>query len=184
MQIPPRTASSPDQASVYCRPDEEVAPHSSIAPNIGFAVPNGTQRPKILFLCTGNSCRSHMAEGWAKALKPEVIEAYSAGTSPQGMNQIAIRVMAEVGVDISGHSSKRPQALGIGFDYVVTVCDAANESCPVFPARTHMIHVGFDDPPRLARNAKSDDEALCHYRRVRDEIKAFIQTLPESLTTR
>ncbi|MFN7021124.1 MAG: arsenite efflux transporter metallochaperone ArsD [Phycisphaerales bacterium] len=139
-------------------------------------------RPKVLFLCTGNSCRSQMAEGWAKALKSDVIEAFSAGTNPHGTNPLAIRAMAEVGVDISGHASKRPEDLGIEFDYVVTVCDAANESCPIFPARTRVIHVGFDDPPRLAKGAKNDEEAMPHYRRVRDEVKVFINTLPESLS--
>jgi arsenate reductase len=139
-------------------------------------------RPKVLFLCTGNSCRSQMAEGWAKSLKSDVIEAFSAGTNPHGLNPLAVRAMADVGVDISGHFSKRPGDLGIEFDYVVTVCDSANESCPLFPARTRVIHVGFDDPPRLARDAKCDDDAMPHYRRVRDEIRAFIRTLPESLS--
>ncbi len=141
-------------------------------------------RPRVLFLCTGNSCRSQMAEGWAKAQKSDAIEAFSAGTNPHGMNPLAIRAMAEVGVDISDHSSKRPDDLGVEFDYVITVCDSANESCPVFPARTRVIHVGFDDPPRLAKGAKGDDEAMPHYRRVRDEIRAFVQTLPESLSAR
>lgn len=139
-------------------------------------------RPTVLFLCTGNSCRSQMAEGWARALKADRIEAFSAGTDPHGMNPLAIRAMAEVGVDISGHSSKRPGDLGIDFDYVVTVCDSAHESCPLFPARTRLIHAGFDDPPRLARDARNEEEAMPHYRRVRDEIKAFIQTLPECLS--
>ena len=145
-------------------------------------MPAADIRPKVLFLCTGNSCRSQMAEGWAKALKCDVLEAFSAGTNPHGMNPLAIRAMAEVGVDISGHSSKRPEDLGVEFDYVVTVCDSANESCSLFPARTRVIHVGFDDPPRLAKDAKNDDEAMPLYRRVRDEIKAFILTLPESLS--
>lgn len=139
-------------------------------------------RPRVLFLCTGNSCRSQMAEGWAKALKADVIEAFSAGTDPHGMNPLALRAMAEVGVDMSGHSSKRPQDIGIEFDYVVTVCDSANESCPFFPAHTRLVHVSFDDPPRLARGAKNDEEAMPHYRRVRDEIRAFILTIPESFT--
>lgn len=143
---------------------------------------SAADRPRVLFLCTGNSCRSQMAEGWAKALKPDAIEAYSAGTNPHAMNRLAIRAMAEVGIDISGHSSKRPEDLGIEFDFVVTVCDAAHESCPVFPARTRVVHVGFDDPPRLAKGAKNDEEAMPHYRRVRDEVRAFILTVPESLT--
>jgi len=143
---------------------------------------SAANRPRVLFLCTGNSCRSQMAEGWARSLKSDVIEAFSAGTNPQDLNPLAIRAMAEVGVDISGHSSKRPGDLGIEFDYVVTVCDSANKSCPLFPARTRVIYVGFDDPPRLARDAKSDDDAMPHYRRVRDEINAFVLTLPESLS--
>lgn len=122
-----------------------------------------------------------MAEGWAKALKFGVIEAYSAGTSPHGLNPLAVRAMAEVDVDISGHTSKRPEDLGVEFDYVVTVCDSANESCPTFASRTRVIHVGFDDPPRLAKGAANDEEAMGHYRRVRDEIRAFILTVPESL---
>ncbi len=143
---------------------------------------SAASRSRVLFLCTGNSCRSQMAEGWAKALKPDAIEAYSAGTNPHGMNPLAIRAMAEVGVDISGHSSKRPEDLGIEFDFIVKVCDSANESCPVFPARTRVVHAGFDDPPRLARDAKNDEEAMPHYRRVRDEIRAFILAVPESLS--
>lgn len=139
-------------------------------------------RPAVLFLCTGNSCRSQMAEGWAKALTSDRIEAFSAGTNPQGLNPLAVRAMAEVGVDISGHCSKRPEDLGIEFDYVVTVCDSAHEACPIFPARTRVIHVGFDDPPRLAKDAKDDEDAMPHYRRVRDEIRAFIQALPEFLS--
>ena len=141
-------------------------------------------KPSVMFLCTGNSCRSQMAEGWARALKGDVIEAYSAGTNPHGMNPLAIRAMAEAGVDITGHSSKRPEDIGIEFDYVVTVCDSANESCPVFAAKTRVVHVGFDDPPRLAKEAATDEEAMSHYRRVRDEIRAFILTLPESIVSR
>lgn len=122
-----------------------------------------------------------MAEGWAKALRGDSIESFSAGTTPHGLNPLAVRAMAEAGVDISNHTSKRPEDIGGVFDYVVTVCDAANEACPVFPARTRVIHVGFDDPPRLARDATSDEEALRHYRRVRDEIREFIEALPGAL---
>ena len=140
---------------------------------------------KILFLCTGNSCRSQMAEGWAKHLKPDSIQAYSAGTDPHGMNPLAIKVMAEAGVDLSTHHSKHLNQLpNIPFDYVITVCDNANESCPVFPGKTKRLHVGFDDPPRLAKDAKSEEEALSHYRRVRDEIRHFVQRLPEALKDR
>ena len=140
------------------------------------------QKLKILFLCTGNSCRSQMAEGWARALKSDVIEPYSAGTEPHGMNKLAMKVMAEADVDIGRQWSKHVNDLAtVPFDYVVTVCDSANETCPVFPGRVKRVHVGFDDPPRLARDAKSDDDALVHYRRVRDEIKAFVQSLPKGL---
>lgn len=138
-------------------------------------------KPRVLFLCTGNSCRSQMAEGWARALRANAIEAYSAGTNPHGLNPLAVRAMAEAGVDIADHTSKRPEAIGVEFDYVVTVCDSAHESCPVFPAWTRIVHAGFDDPPRLAKNAASDDEAMPHYRRVRDEIKRFVETLPGAL---
>ncbi len=138
---------------------------------------------KILFLCTGNSCRSQMAEGWAKKLKPQTVEAYSAGIETHGMNPRAVKVMAEAGVDISSQRSKLAAELAdVPFDYVVTVCSHANENCPLFSGRAKVVHVGFDDPPRLARSAATEEEALAHYRRVRDESRAFIETLPQSLT--
>ena len=137
---------------------------------------------KVLFLCTGNSCRSQMAEGWARKLKPREIEAYSAGVEPHGMNARALKVMAEAGADIDNQRSKHVEELThVPFDYVVTVCDHANETCPVFPGKTKVVHVGFDDPPALAKDAKSEEEALSHYRRVRDEIKSFIEKLPGAL---
>ena len=140
-------------------------------------------RLKVLFLCTGNSCRSQMAEGWARHLKGDVIEPYSAGIETHGMNPRAIQAMAEAGVDISGHRSKNVRELmDVPFDYVVTVCDNAHVTCPLFPGRAKVVHVGFDDPPRLARDAKTDEEAMAHYRRVRDDIKAFVETLPDSIT--
>jgi arsenate reductase (thioredoxin) len=138
------------------------------------------QRLRVLFLCTGNSCRSQMAEGWAKSLKGDVIEAYSAGTHPHGMNRLAIRAMAEAGVDITTQSSKRPEEIAATFDVVVTVCDSAHEACPIF-AGARIVHVGFEDPPRLARDAASDEDAMPHYRRVRDEIRRFVESLPEGL---
>ena len=135
-------------------------------------------KPKVLFLCTGNSCRSQMAEGWARRLKAGAIEAYSAGIEPHGMNARAVAAMREAGVDISGQRSKHVDELkDIAFDYVVTVCGHANETCPRFPGDTKVVHVGFDDPPQLAKGATSDDEAMPHYRRVRDEIRAFVETL-------
>jgi arsenate reductase (thioredoxin) len=137
---------------------------------------------KILFLCTGNSCRSQMAEGWARYLKGDLIEPYSAGIETHGLNQNAVQVMAEAGVDISRQRSKLvSEVIGIPFDYVITVCDTANESCPVFPGNVRRLHVSFDDPPKLAKNAKTEDKALLHYRRVRDEIRDFITTLPGAL---
>ncbi len=139
-------------------------------------------KTRILFLCTGNSCRSQMAEGWARHLKGDVIEPYSAGIERHGMNPRAIRVMREAGVDISGQNSKLIGELPLQeFDYVITVCDHAHESCPLFPGRTRVVHAGFDDPPRLAAGADSEEEKLVPYRRVRDEIRAFVETLPESL---
>ncbi|HSW01379.1 MAG TPA: arsenate reductase ArsC [Sedimentisphaerales bacterium] len=137
---------------------------------------------KVLFLCTGNSCRSQMAEGWARHLKGDVIEAYSAGIETHGLNPHAVRVMAEAGADISGHRSKHVDEIrDIPFDYVVTVCDHAHESCPLFPGRTRVVHVGFGDPPRLAKRAKSEEEALDCYRKVRDEIRRFVESLPDGL---
>jgi arsenate reductase len=139
----------------------------------------------VLFLCTGNSCRSQMAEGLCRHYKGEVINPFSAGIETHGLNPHAVSVMKEVGIDISEQESKTVQALGDRqFDYVITVCGHANESCPVFPAKTRIIHRGFDDPPQLAKEAKTPEEALDCYRRVRDEIKAFILTLPESLIER
>ena len=141
-----------------------------------------SEKLKILFLCTGNSCRSQMAEGWARQLKRETIEAYSGGVAPHGVDPRAVQAMAEVGVDISSHVSKDVDTLEhIEFDYVITLCDKANQSCPVFPAKTRLLHVGFDDPPRLAADARTEEEAMAHYRRVRDAIKEFVEKLPEVL---
>jgi arsenate reductase len=135
-------------------------------------------KTKVLFLCTGNSCRSQMAEGWARQLKSDLLEAYSAGVDPHGMNRLAIQAMAESGVDISKQWSKHVNELSdVAFDFVVTVCDQANESCPVFPGKAKRLHVGFDDPPRLAKDAKTDAEAMPHYRRVRDDIRSFIEKI-------
>lgn len=136
----------------------------------------------VLFLCTGNSCRSQMAEGWARHLCGETIEPYSAGIETHGLNPNAVLVMSEAGVDIAQHESKTLDALrDVEFDYVVTVCGHAHETCPRFPGGAKVIHVGFDDPPRLAREDPDPENALNHYRRVRDEIRAFVETLPESL---
>jgi arsenate reductase len=137
---------------------------------------------KILFLCTGNSCRSQMAEGWARHLKGDDLEVYSAGVETHGLNPNAVHVMAEAGVDISGHQSKHLDELrDIEFDHVITVCSNAHESCPVFPGKTKVTHRGFDDPPRMAKSVSSEEEALDCYRRVRDEIREFVETLPDGL---
>ncbi|MBD3265712.1 arsenate reductase ArsC [bacterium] len=140
-----------------------------------------SKKVKILFLCTGNSCRSQMAEGWARHLKSDVIEPYSAGVESHGLNPHAVRVMQEAGVDISTHQSQTLDELGImDFDLVVTVCSSAHERCPLFPGKAKVVHAGFDDPPALAKRAESEEEALSFYRRVRDEIKSYIETLPDS----
>ncbi len=140
------------------------------------------QKLKLLFLCTGNSCRSQMAEGWARQLKGDLIESYSAGIEARGLDPRAVKAMAEVGVDISGQRSKPVrEVMGIDFDYVITVCGHARESCPIFPGKAKIVHHGFDDPPQLAAGARTEEEALTHYRRVRDEIRAYVETLPESL---
>jgi len=140
------------------------------------------QKLRILFLCTGNSCRSQMAEGWVRHLKADRVEAFSAGIEKHGMNPHALRVMAEAGVDISRQFSKTPADLGVvEFDYVVTVCGHADEHCPAFPAKTRVVHVGFEDPPMPTKDLPDGEEKLAVYRRVRDEIRSFVETLPEGL---
>lgn len=144
------------------------------------------EKLKLLFLCTGNSCRSQMAEGWTRALKGERIEVYSAGVEVHGLNPVAVEVMAEAGIDISGQTSKHLDSLRhLQFDVVITVCDHARESCPFFPGAKKMLHVGFADPPLMVKQvaaAGGDEEAQRQcYRRVRDEIHAFVETLPEAL---
>ena len=139
-------------------------------------------RPRILFLCTGNSCRSQMAEGWARTLRAEQMEAFSAGVAPGRLDTRAAQVMAEVGVDISAQRSKHVDELAdVDFDWVVTVCGHAHETCPVFPGPTRIVHHGFEDPPALAGQGAAETDIMQVYRRVRDEIRAFVETLPESL---
>lgn len=138
---------------------------------------------RILFLCTGNSCRSQMAEGWCNHLMSEQFAAFSSGIEKHGLNPLAIRVMAETGVDISSQTSKQiADLVNQDFDYVVTLCGHADENCPFFPAKTNVIHCGFDDPPTMAAGAKSEEEALVPYRRVRDEIRDFIEQLPDMIS--
>jgi arsenate reductase (thioredoxin) len=138
---------------------------------------------KVLFLCTGNSCRSQMAEGWARALKDDTIEAHSAGIETHGLNPRAVRVMAEAGVDISAQRSKCVDELAaVDFDAVITVCGHANETCPTWlRGGAKVLHVGFDDPPALARDARTEEEALAPYRRVRDEIRSLVARLDDVL---
>ncbi|EFC91289.1 Protein-tyrosine phosphatase, low molecular weight [Dethiosulfovibrio peptidovorans DSM 11002] len=135
---------------------------------------------RILFLCTGNSCRSQMAEGWARHTWGDRYTAFSAGSAPHGLDPLAVRVMAEAGVDISGHRSKSvTEFFDSSIDLVITVCDKARGTCPVFPGDVDTIHAGFEDPPALAREDQSEEEALIFYRRVRDGIKAFVEGLPK-----
>lgn len=135
---------------------------------------------KILFLCTGNSCRSQMAEGWARHLHGDKFLFFSAGIQAHGLNPQAVRVMKEEGVDISNHTSKTVDELsGEEFDIVFTLCGHARETCPVFPGKGKVIHHGFDDPPELAKSAATEQEALFHYQRVCREIKNFIFSLDQ-----
>ena len=143
-------------------------------------------KTRILFICTGNSCRSQMAEGWARALKGDIFEVYSAGVETHGLNPHAVTVMREAGVEISGHTSDNIRDyLDAGLDWVVTVCDHASETCPVFPGRVKRMHVSFPDPHALARElavkGATEEEQLDCYRQVRDRIRAFVETLPDSL---
>lgn len=136
----------------------------------------------VLFLCTGNSCRSQMAEGFARHLHGERIAAFSAGIETHGLNPHAAEVMAENGIDIGDHESKTLDALpDLGFDLVVTVCDHAAETCPILPGATRTLHRPFEDPPRLAQDLTDPQEILDCYRRVRDEIRDFVRELPRHL---
>ena len=140
------------------------------------------KKERILFLCTGNSCRSQMAEGLARALKGDQYEVHSAGIETHGLNPYAVKAMAEIGIDISGHKSELlSDKMDLDFDYVITVCDHARESCPLFPGKTNRVHRSFPDPPFLAKGIQGEEEKMVPYRNVRDEIKAFIETFPEGL---
>lgn len=135
----------------------------------------------ILFLCTGNSCRSQMAEGFGKKYLNDHFQVFSAGTKKHGLNLNAIKVMNEVGIDISTHESNTVDELpDSAMDYVITVCSNANDNCPVFPGGK-IIHIGFDDPPLLTSDMKDEEEVLDVYRRVRDEIEQVVKNLDSSL---
>jgi len=141
--------------------------------------PGGQDKTKILFVCTGNACRSQIAEGWAKHLKSDVLDVYSAGICPSAVNQIAIEIMKEAGLDISQQWSKHiDEVAHIDFDYVVTLCDNAREYCPVFPSNAKRIHRSFEDPSFMLG---TQQEVLAAFRELRAQIKAFIETIPESL---
>ncbi|TIH18468.1 arsenate reductase ArsC [Marinifilum sp. JC120] len=145
-----------------------------------------TNKINLLFLCTGNSCRSQMAEGWTRHLKSDIVNAYSAGIETHGLNPSAVKVMAEAGVDISGQKSTHiDEFRDIPIDIVVTVCNHAHETCPFFPGGSKVVHVGFDDPPKMAKEIAerggSNEEQLDCFRKVRDEIREFVENLPEGL---
>ena len=145
-------------------------------------LPTTASKKKVLFLCTGNSCRSQMAEGWARYLHADDLEVYSAGIETHGLNLNAVKVMQEAGVDISEHLSQNVHEFGgVDFDLVITVCGHADERCPAFHGKTRVVHVPFDDPPRLAKEVDSAEEALNHYRRVRDEIRDFVKDFRKHL---
>ncbi len=132
----------------------------------------------VLFVCNGNSCRSQMAEGWARHLRPD-IEAHSAGITPGDMvDPRAIRVMGESGVDISHQHPKHIREVRhVSFDLVITLCSDSEKSCPAFATQTKVIHAPFDDPPALAFGIENDEELLAIYRRVRDQIREFVEKL-------
>lgn len=150
------------------------------AAQVEYDVPD--TKINVLFLCTGNSCRSQMAEGFARYLKGNVINACSAGLEAHGLDEYAVRVMDEIGIDISRQQSKRVDDLDTTHcDYVITVCGHADEHCPLFPGTTRVVHRGFDDPPKLAESLATEEEKIACYRSIRDEIRDYIKTLPESL---
>ena len=141
-----------------------------------------SEKIKLLFLCTGNSCRSQMAEGWVRHLKGDQIDVWSAGIETHGLNKNAVQAMSEAGVDISGHQSQLlDEFKGVDFDYVITVCGHAHETCPWFPGNSIVVHKGFDDPPKMADGLTDPDAVMDCYRKVRDEIRDYVISLPESL---
>ena len=140
---------------------------------------HGKPKLKVLFLCTGNACRSQMAEGWARRLVGDRLEPFSAGASTHGLDPRAVRVMAEAGVDISGQRSKHvDEVRHIPFDYVVTLCDRARDACPVLPGKVRILHAGFEDP---AAARGTEEEVLVVFRRVRDALRQFVEGLPEAM---
>jgi arsenate reductase len=123
-----------------------------------------------------------MAEGWARAIHGERLDVFSAGVRASTLNPLAVRAMAEAGIDISGHASKIVADLPGKLEVAVTVCSGADQACPAIPGAVRRVHVPFDDPPHLAQDARTDDEAMPHYRRVRDEIRTWVEReLPKLL---
>ncbi len=142
----------------------------------------GESKVNVLFLCTGNTCRSQMAEAFARKMGPHFLQAYSAGVDPGTLDTRAVQVMAEIGIDISGQRPKSIESLGnIAFDVVITLCDHANETCPYFPGKVLRLHRGFEDPPRMTAGETKEDVILDGYRKVRDEIRSFVANLPQLL---
>jgi len=134
-------------------------------------------KPRVLILCTGNSCRSQIGEGWVRHDLGDRVEVRSAGTKPSFVHPRAIQVMAEAGVDLSSHTSKSMQDMkALPFDLVVTVCDSAREACPVFPGAKRTVHHAFEDPA----HAGEGDDALPVFRRVRDEIRSVLVPMVEA----
>ena len=137
------------------------------------------QKKKVLILCTGNSARSQMAEGILKHDGGEKFEVFSAGVNPSQVRREAIEAMKEIGIDISSHRSKSvDEFMGENFDYIITVCDNAKESCPIFPGHAERIHQSFEDPPALGIG--SDESRMTIFRRVRDEIREWMKSFISS----
>ena len=154
----------------------------TLLPNSMTAPANPPRKTRILFLCMGNSCRSKMAEAWTRALHGDRIEAWSAGAEAHGLDPCTLKVMAEAGVNMAGQRSKRVDELpDLQFDYAITLCGGQGQQCPVFPRQAILFHAAFDDPPRLSAGARTEEERLAPYRRVRDEIRQFVQNLPRLL---
>jgi arsenate reductase (thioredoxin) len=138
-----------------------------------------SDKPRVLILCTGNSARSQMAEGLLRHDAGERFEVASAGTRPSRVRPEAIAVMRELGIDISGHRSKSvDEFAGQKFDYVLTVCDNARETCPIYPGHANRLHHSFEDPAAVEAATGSDDERLAAFRRVRDEIRKYLRDFP------
>lgn len=156
--------------------DEEFQPRQTLFQTLCIIGSMNTKMKRVLFLCTGNSCRSHMAEGYLRAAFGDRCESLSAGADPSGyVHPLAIAAMEEIGIDVSGHSSKSindflpPQ--GTPPDLIISVCSSAEKECPVFPGNVERLHWPFDDP---AHATGTDDEKMTVFRRVRDEIKTAI----------